>query len=330
MTIIKFPKREKKDESENEEQEIPKKKRIKKPDPPKPWGKSERLLVSSLLLSTAIISAVLALAARDWKLPGLPRLSVPNLGLEKTYIIEADRPTPPASESVINDFKALVDPLSGSYSFYVVRPNQNQSYGYNSQQTFQAASLIKLPIMYALMDFDLTTTYTLTEADKVAGAGSLYAKPAGTVLTYEELITHMGQESDNTAFHIAVNLLGTEKINQTLTELDMNSTSLEKNLTTPRDIGQFFVKLYSSGAANLIIDSLTKTNFEDYLPAGIPSGIRVAHKYGREVHVLNDAGVVFADKPFILVLMSEGIVDAEAETIFPKLSQLIYNFEASQ
>jgi SpoU rRNA methylase family enzyme len=28
--------------------------------------------------------------------------------------------------------------------------------------------------------------------------------------------------------------------------------------------------------------------------AGIPQDIRLAHKYGRELHVDNDAGVVFA------------------------------------
>lgn len=338
MTIIKFPKREKEEEKEVEKESSEKKPRQKKKEPPKPWGRNERLLVSSLLISTALVSAVLALSARDWKLPGLPQITLPNLSFEKTYIIEADRPTPPASDFVINEFKALVNPLSGNYSFYVVRPGLNQSYGYHHQDIFQAASLIKLPVMLTLLreiesqDLDLASTYTLTDADKVAGAGSLYYKPAGTTVTYKDLITLMGHESDNTAFHIAVKILGREKIDNTLSALDMNSTNFEDNLTTPRDIGQFFSELLnpqliSSEHAQLIIDSLTNTVFEDYLPAGIPDDIRVAHKYGREVHVLNDAGIVFTKEPFILVLMSAGIVDAEAEGIFPKLSELVYQFE---
>ena len=340
MTIIKFPKREEREKDEQEEKET-KKPRNKKTEPRKPWGRNERLLVSSLLISTALVSGLLALSARAWKLPGLPQITLPDLGLEKTYIIEANRPTPPASDSIINEFKALISPLSGNYGFYVVRPNLNQSYGHNHQDIFQAASLIKLPVMLALLreveseNIDLASTYTITDADKVAGAGSLYYKPAGTIVTYKDLITLMGHESDNTAFHIAVKTLGEEKINTTLSALNMNNTSLKDNLTTPRDIGQFFTELVnpqliSPEHAQLIIDSLTDTIFEDYLPVGIPDHLRVAHKYGREIHVLNDAGIVLTQEPFILVLMSEGIVDAEAESIFPKLSELIYHFETSQ
>src|SRR3989339_564632 len=192
MTIIKFPKREEREKDEQEDKET-KKPRNKKTEPRKPWGRNERLLVSSLLISTALVSGLLALSARAWKLPGLPQITLPDLGLEKTYIIEANRPTPPASDSIINEFKALISPLSGNYGFYVVRPNLNQSYGHNHQDIFQAASLIKLPVMLALLreveseNIDLASTYTITDADKVAGAGSLYYKPAGTIVTYKDL-----------------------------------------------------------------------------------------------------------------------------------------------
>ncbi|MGB6838855.1 MAG: hypothetical protein WBE27_01055, partial [Microgenomates group bacterium] len=39
------------------------------------WGKKERYLVFYILLVTIILSAVLALSARSWKLPGFPRIS---------------------------------------------------------------------------------------------------------------------------------------------------------------------------------------------------------------------------------------------------------------
>src|SRR3972149_7124737 len=46
----------------------------KRKEPPKPWGKKERIIVLSTLLITIATSAVLALSARDFNLPNLPRL----------------------------------------------------------------------------------------------------------------------------------------------------------------------------------------------------------------------------------------------------------------
>jgi beta-lactamase class A len=63
---------------------------------------------------------------------------------------------------------------------------------------------------------------------------------------------------------------------------------------------------------------------KEWLAAGIPASTDVAHKYGREIHVVSDAGIVFADEPFILVLLSKGVVEREADQAFPELSKAIY------
>src|SRR3989344_7022306 len=65
--------------------------RIKK-EPPKPWGRKERLLVLALILLTAGTSGFLSLSARAWKLPGLPRIKAPKVSVpffgEETIILE--------------------------------------------------------------------------------------------------------------------------------------------------------------------------------------------------------------------------------------------------
>ncbi|MBI3443509.1 serine hydrolase, partial [Candidatus Woesebacteria bacterium] len=65
----------------------------------------------------------------------------------------------------------------------------------------------------------------------------------------------------------------------------------------------------------------------DWIVKGIPEDVRVAHKYGRELHVVNDAGIAFTDKPFILVIMSKGIVEKEADAIFPELARIVYDVQ---
>ncbi|KKQ87535.1 MAG: hypothetical protein UT10_C0004G0001, partial [Candidatus Woesebacteria bacterium GW2011_GWB1_38_8b] len=69
---------------------------------------------------------------------------------------------------------------------------------------------------------------------------------------------------------------------------------------------------------------------ESWLAAGIPEGIEISHKYGREVHVVNDGGIVKAKEPYVIVVLSEGIVDKEADETLPKISKSIYEIETAK
>lgn len=327
---------------ESEEADLepkPKSKRVRAKASPKPWGKRERCLIFILLSSTAFASAFLALYARAWHLPGFPQLSLPSFDFQKTYVFEKDDPSPDRSQELTQSFRSLTNSLSGVYAFSVIRLSSSFSYGVNQTKSLTAASLIKLPVIAALYlefeqgNLDLDDRYLLTEADKLPGAGSLYYQPAGTAITYRELARLMANQSDNTAFAIARRLLGDSQIDSVIRQIGMTDTSLAKNKTTSADIALFFQKLYlnqivSETSRDQILISLTDTAFEDFLPAALPTGIKTAHKFGREVHVLNDAGIIFTPEPFVLVFLSDGIIDSEAEALFPQFTRSIYDFEA--
>lgn len=319
--------------------------RKKRKEPKKPWGRKERLFVLTAILLTAGTSGILALSARSWKLPRLPRLKVPSISVpfwgEETIIIEGNRLDQEKSEQVQKEFNEKTKDLSGIYGLYVISLSNGFFYGVNDGEVFQAASLIKLPVMAAMYkeaengNLNLDDKYTLKKSDKVAGSGSLYGKPAGYQVTYRNLVELMGKQSDNTAFNIIRKLLGDEKINDLIRSTGMVDTSLEENETTPRDIGIFFEELMkgnivSTNTRDKILESLTDTIYEDWLAAGIPEGTRVAHKYGREIHVVNDAGIVFSDNPFVIVIMSKGVVEREADSVFPELSKLVFDMETNQ
>ena len=70
---------------------------------------------------------------------------------------------------------------------------------------------------------------------------------------------------------------------------------------------------------------LTDTIYEDWITPGIPEGVVVSHKYGLEIHSVSDGGIVFSDKPFVMVIMTDGVVEKEADNIFPTLSKLLYD-----
>jgi hypothetical protein len=119
--------------------------------PPKPWGKKERLWVLGVFLFMAITAGVLAASARSWKLPGMPKLSLPNLSLEETYVIEK----PQVSKTKnYDELKARIEDairdLSGIYGVYAWDIENKTGLGINEAEIMQAASLIKLPIMVGL------------------------------------------------------------------------------------------------------------------------------------------------------------------------------------
>lgn len=306
----------------------------------KPWGKFERSLVFVVFFLTFATSGILGLYSRNWKLPNLPRFSVPTSDIgSQTIVLEKDDKTQEKSDLVKSRFVEETRKLSGVYGFYVYRLYDDTSYGIYERETFQAASLIKLPVLYALYHeaeegrISLDKAYTLRETDKIPGSGSLYSDPAGSKITYREMAQAMGKQSDNTAYGIVVSTIGEAQIQELTYEIGMANTVFETNETTPYEIGLFFRKLWNGTLlkeeySQEILEHLTETIYEDRIPAGIPEDIRVAHKVGTEVNVIADAGIVYAPRPFVLVIMSKGVVEKEARDVFPELARIVWEVEA--
>lgn len=341
-------KRKLKIEKEEDRGEEPRKKKIRKSDyrtrkrkkePPKPWGKKERLLILFILLATAGTSSFLALSSRSFKLPGFPQIKKPGISFfgEETIVIEGNKRQQEKAQEIINFFQEETKNLSGVYGLYVLDLTTNYSYGVNEKDIFEPASLNKLPVMLAMYseeekgNIDLAAKYQLKKSDKVSGAGSLSGEPIGFEVTYQDLISLMGNQSDNTAANIAKNLLGEDVIARVINDLGMVDTDFfgEDQQTTPLDIGIFFQKLWlgnliSETNEERLLSALTDTIYEEWLVSGAPGRIRVAHKFGREVHVVNDAGIIYFEKPLVVVVMSKGAVEREADEVIPHISGKIY------
>lgn len=310
-------------------------------EPVKPWGRKERLFVASVLFLTVGISGMLSLASRSFKLPGFPRIEKPDIGLiggEETIILRNNKKEEDRSEKALSSFKNSTKELSGVYGIFVVRLTDDSSYGLYQNEIFQAASIIKLPVLGALYkesetgDINLDDLYILQESDKLGGAGSLSLQPEGYKISYRDLARLMAHDSDNAAFKIIRNALSDDKINKFISENNMNATSLIDNNTSPKDVGRFFQKLWDGKMLNKadtseLLSFLTQTSYEDWLAKGLPADVKFAHKYGREINVVNDAGIVYSDQPFVIVVMSKGVVEEEADNIFPELAKNIYGIE---
>jgi len=266
----------------------------------KPWGKKERLLVLSLLLITVFISIVFSLSSGNFRIPKLPDFSLDNIFKGETVIIGNKDAVEKAlrqkkAEEIISEFKDETDGLKGTYAFEVIDLSDEFKFGINQNRVMQAASLIKLPLML----------YVQGKVD-------------------DSKLEAMGKRSDNSVFIELIAKFGRSTVQDYIESLGMKETSIEENTTTTDEIGNLFVKIYKDKNEK-ILNFLTDTNFEKWIKAGVPENIKVSHKYGREVGVVNDAGVVYSQNPFILVIMTQGVDEFEADRLIPELTKMIYS-----
>src|SRR3989344_3247362 len=163
MFLLKRKKKDDDEDLDSDEELKPGKKRErkKKKEPPKPWGKAERYLVLGVLLGSVVVSLVLALYARSWKLPGLPRISLPKDAFEETFILEGKPSKVEVSEEVVKRFSEATSEASGVYGLYVIELSDGTSFGISENEPFQAASLIKLPVISALYEEEEKRKFSL-------------------------------------------------------------------------------------------------------------------------------------------------------------------------
>jgi beta-lactamase class A len=305
-----------------------KQKRTKKKQPPK----GSRWSIAVFFVLTLILIALF------WLKTSLPvfwqKLTAPLVITSSRQVAKFD------ASPVLKQVQNLTQDLQGEYGLYVYNLSLKNEYGFSQKEIFPAASLMKLPVMLCFYqevekgNLNLETKYTLSEKDKVSGAGILQGKPAGSAYSYLQLVEYMGQYSDNTAFKVVRRVLGDEKIQQTIDKLGMDDTSLTDFETTPQDMGLFFQKLYegrivSNQHRDQMLGFLTKTSFEDWLPAGLPKEIRFAHKIGKDLGTFSDAGIVLTNQPYVIVVMSKNAKETEADQTLPQISDLVWEWEKS-
>ena len=72
---------------------------------------------------------------------------------------------------------------------------------------------------------------------------------------------------------------------------------------------------------------LSRQEFNQEIPAGLPPGTKVAHKTGWITGVLHDAAIVYVPKrrPYILVVLTRNIPDQNvARALIADISRMVY------
>jgi beta-lactamase class A len=226
-------------------------------------------------------------------------------------------------------------------------------FGVNDIDKFYPASLIKLPIavMYykiAELEPEIFDKKLQIPADAGDNSDQHYppADPMvpGQYYTVREMIRHMLVYSDNAPFTPLADSAGLfrEKV---LSDLNIYEPPAGEGegawSVTARNYGNIFRMLYNASYLNIdyaneMLGILSESTFKKGIVAGVPDGVKVAHKFGEAAGtdqdgkvlslVLNDCGIIYKpNAPYILCTMTEGTDYPQMEKVIQKIAKASYD-----
>jgi len=230
-----------------------------------------------------------------------------------------------------------------------------------ADDVFHAASTMKIPVMIELFHqvqegkVKLTDTlliknefhsivdgspYMLNGSDD--SEGELY-KGEGQKRTLRELCELMITVSSNLATNLLIEKLGVENIRAEVHMLGADGMNVKRgvedgkafekglnNTTTARGLGILLQaiaegKAVDAASSNEMVAILQWQKFNEGIPAGLPKGIPVAHKTGEITKIHHDAAIVFAKRPFILVILVRGLAEKlDSAALMAGISKSLY------
>jgi beta-lactamase class A len=167
----------------------------------------------------------------------------------------------------------------------------------------------------------------------------------GERVSARELVERMIVRSSNLATNAVIALVGATHADSTAHALGARNIRVLRgvedgkafqkglnNTTTARDLGMLLEAIEKRTAASAqscdtMLAILSRQEFNDEIPAGLPPGTRVAHKTGSISAVLHDAALVYPSgrSPYVLVVLTRNIPDERvARPLIADLSRLVY------
>jgi beta-lactamase class A len=168
--------------------------------------------------------------------------------------------------------------------------------------------------------------YTLSVGDD--SDAEVYKKIGGT-MSYRALCEAMITVSSNFATNLLIERLGAKNIQKTTNDLGApgmhvlrgveDDKAFQKglnNTTTARALLTLMERIAKKQAVDApssdeMLAILKRQTFNDRIPAGLPPGTVVAHKTGEITKIQHDAAIVYAERPFVLVVLVRGLQDAK-------------------
>jgi beta-lactamase class A len=239
----------------------------------------------------------------------------------------------------------------------------------NADESMHAASTMKVPVMIELfrqvdshglsLDQKILlvnrfgsivdgSPYSLNSGDD---SDSLVYRMVGDRVGVRDLMYHMITRSSNLATNALIALVGAKRTTAAMRSLGAEKIQVLRgvedgkayerglnNTTTARDLAIIMEAIQENRAASpesceAMRQILLHQEFNDEIPAGLPTGTPVAHKTGQITAHLHDAAIVYPRDagPYVLVILTRGIPDEKvARTLMADISRMVYEHVMSE
>ena len=226
-------------------------------------------------------------------------------------------------------------------------------YNYQENNVFVSASIIKVPIMLAILNYVLNSdikldSYINIDKDDILSDNKCFKKEIYQY-SIEELITWMITVSDNSSTNVLIKYLGFEKINKYFKEIGLKDTKLERymldeeainkgknNYTSLNDMYKCFKyiinkEILTNEFCDLALSILYKQKINNQINKYIRN-IKFAHNTGSLEYLNSDVGIFELNKQIYFIGIS--VYDTpekngDRENV-GRLSEIIYKYILEQ
>lgn len=240
------------------------------------------------------------------------------------------------SQSLANRLNsALINSGGRTVGFYVVDLTNNVTLGYNAQKKFQTASTVKAGMALCAYQraeagwFSLNDIWTYKERHYCDRSGNIQYTPFGTKYKARDVIHEMIYISDNAAYYMTQDYVGYTAYNQTMANLGVSNrhwSYMSWGYLTPQELGFIWKELFSyryrSSYGSQLFDEFLNAKF-NFIKQGLYSKYTVAHKSGFNDNGYHDSAVVFAERPYIMVIMTAPGTQEDRQRYLAKIARLL-------
>lgn len=271
---------------------------------------------------------------------------------------------PTASHDLASRVDAIVaGSTADTVAVAMIDLETGREYRRNADVSLHAASTMKVPVMVALFERidaeDLRPDQPVRVRNEFRSIldGSTYAidpsedsdlelyEHLGKDVSVTELMRRMIVRSSNLATNLLIELVGAERVMDLMRQLGAHDIRVLRgvedipayraglnNTTTAWDMALVMKaiaeeRVVSRDASRAMLEILEGQEHRGAIPAGVPSGVRVANKTGSITRIRHDAAIVMPPgrRPYVLVVLTSGIESGDrADELIAAISREVW------
>lgn len=222
----------------------------------------------------------------------------------------------------------------GRLSVVAVDLTSGSRYEFRPSDPYLPASTFKLPVTLCVLEeiaagslaWDTPVTYTQEDAEPV-GAGGFATSPIGSKWSVRNLVDRSIISSNNVAVKMLARTLTWDGLLNCTTEIGGPVTRTEDGSTpvTASYEAAWWMHLWRTSQerpelAEELLRPLRQVTYYGRIQAGTPRPDLVTHKFGTYAGYDHDGAIVWAERPYILVVMTHGSSEYQADVAIERIA----------